>query len=222
MVNFGGEKMSKSLGNVVSIRKVAETHDLEALRLLLVSVHYRSPVDLHPGPRGERPGHASPTWTRPRRAWTTSTGRSSAWTPSWPRRRIGRAGPPPSELADRVDEAMDDDFNTAAVLGHLYDAFVLVNKLLDEPKAMPKPERLATLAALRPRPAPTSARSWASCSRPPSEFLLARRGRLCARRKIDPAEIEARIADRVAARAARATSPGPTRSGPSCASAASS
>ena len=50
MVNFGGEKMSKSLGNVVSIRKVAETHDLEALRLLMVSVHYRSPVTFTLGP----------------------------------------------------------------------------------------------------------------------------------------------------------------------------
>ena len=44
MVNFGGEKMSKSLGNVVTIRRVAETHDLESLRLLMISVHYRSPV----------------------------------------------------------------------------------------------------------------------------------------------------------------------------------
>src|SRR5262249_31528605 len=44
MVNFGGEKMSKSLGNVVTIRGVAETHDLGALRLHLVSFHYRSPV----------------------------------------------------------------------------------------------------------------------------------------------------------------------------------
>ena len=50
MVNFGGEKMSKSLGNVVTIRKVAETHDLEALRLLLISVHYRSPVSFTIGP----------------------------------------------------------------------------------------------------------------------------------------------------------------------------
>src|SRR5262245_21053244 len=44
MVNFGGEKMSKSLGNVVTIKRVAETHDLEALRLLYVSAHYRSPL----------------------------------------------------------------------------------------------------------------------------------------------------------------------------------
>ena len=57
MVNFGGEKMSKSLGNVVSIRKVAETHDLEALRLLMVSVHYRSPVTFTLGP--EEDGQAT-------------------------------------------------------------------------------------------------------------------------------------------------------------------
>ena len=44
MVTFGGEKMSKSLGNVISIREIAKTHDLEALRLLFIGVHYRSPV----------------------------------------------------------------------------------------------------------------------------------------------------------------------------------
>jgi cysteinyl-tRNA synthetase len=44
MVNFGGERMSKSLGNVVTIQKVGEAHDLEALRLHLIGVHYRSPV----------------------------------------------------------------------------------------------------------------------------------------------------------------------------------
>ena len=43
---------------------------------------------------------------------------------------------------------MDDDFNTAAAIGHLYDAFVLANKLLDDAKAMPKPERQQTLAAI--------------------------------------------------------------------------
>jgi cysteinyl-tRNA synthetase len=97
---------------------------------------------------------------------------------------------------------MDDDFNTAAAIGHVYDAFVLVNKLLDDPKAMPKPQRLATLAALRRDLADMGA-VLGIMTRPPSEFLLARRGRLCTRRKIDPAEIEARIADRVAARGAR-------------------
>src|SRR4029453_15770350 len=55
MMNFGGEKRSKSLGNVVSIRRVGESHDLEALRLLLVSVHYRSPVSFALGPEEQGP-----------------------------------------------------------------------------------------------------------------------------------------------------------------------
>ena len=44
---------------------------------------------------------------------------------------------------------MDDDFNAAAAVGHLYDAFVLANKLLDDPKAAPKDVRRRTLARLR-------------------------------------------------------------------------
>ena len=48
---------------------------------------------------------------------------------------------------------MDDDFNTAAAIGHLSDAFVLANKLLDEPKAAAKDVRRRTLARLRAGPA---------------------------------------------------------------------
>src|SRR6266481_6366971 len=53
MINFDNEKMSKSLGNVVNIRRVRATNDLEALRLLFVSTHYRSPVGFTIGKDGE-------------------------------------------------------------------------------------------------------------------------------------------------------------------------
>jgi cysteinyl-tRNA synthetase len=201
MVNFGGEKMSKSLGNVVSIRKVAETHDLEALRLLMVSVHYRSPVTFTLGP--EEGGQATFPDLDEAESRLDYFYRSLERLDSFLSAQKDRpADPPPSELAGRVTEAMDDDFNTAAAIGHLYDGFVLANKLLDDPKAMPKPQRLETLAALRRDLADVGA-VLGIMIRPPSEFLLARRGRLCARRKIDPSEIEGRIADRVAARGAR-------------------
>ncbi len=44
-LNFGSIKMSKSLGNVVTIRKFVETYSGAILRHILLSVHYRSKLD---------------------------------------------------------------------------------------------------------------------------------------------------------------------------------
>lgn len=44
-LNFGSEKMSKSLGNVITIRKFTETFSGVILRHILLSVHYRSKLD---------------------------------------------------------------------------------------------------------------------------------------------------------------------------------
>ena len=44
-LNFGSEKMSKSLGNVVTIRKFIEKYSGQVLRQLLLSVHYRAKLD---------------------------------------------------------------------------------------------------------------------------------------------------------------------------------
>ena len=98
---------------------------------------------------------------------------------------------------------MDDDFNTAAAIGHLYEAFVLANKLLDEPKAARQGRPPADAGPAAQRPAPPAARRWASSSARPAAFLVATARRLCARRGIDPAAVEARIAERAAARAAK-------------------
>ncbi|MEM6625377.1 MAG: cysteine--tRNA ligase [Pseudomonadota bacterium] len=44
-VDFGAEKMSKSLGNVLTVHELLETHRGETLRLALMSAHYRQPLD---------------------------------------------------------------------------------------------------------------------------------------------------------------------------------
>ena len=45
MLTFDGRKMSKSLGNVLLVRELLKTHPAEALRLRLLSGHYRQPLD---------------------------------------------------------------------------------------------------------------------------------------------------------------------------------
>jgi cysteinyl-tRNA synthetase len=214
MVNFGGEKMSKSLGNVVNIRRVAETHDLEALRLLLLGVHYRSPVAFEIA-RDAQGGVSYPdlddaearleyfyrTLERIDNAAGPAPAAISAAVPA-PAPGAGEIVPRGGTTRAAFQEAMDDDFNTAAALGHLYESFVLANKLLDEPKAVAKDVRRRTLAQLRADLRQCGA-TLGIFQRQPSAFLVARRERLCARRGIDVAIVEARITARAAARAAK-------------------
>ena len=47
MFNFGGTKMSKSLGNVVSMREFSERHHAEVYKWIVLSVHYRSVTDFN-------------------------------------------------------------------------------------------------------------------------------------------------------------------------------
>jgi len=44
-LNVEGEKMSKSLGNFITIRKLLNEHDPEVFRFFVLSTHYRSPID---------------------------------------------------------------------------------------------------------------------------------------------------------------------------------
>ncbi|MCY7313915.1 MAG: cysteine--tRNA ligase [Pseudoxanthomonas sp.] len=45
MLNFGGAKMSKSVGNIERVHDLLQQHPPEALRLALLSAHYRQPLD---------------------------------------------------------------------------------------------------------------------------------------------------------------------------------
>jgi len=44
LLKLGGEKMSKSLGNLVSIKEALATYSADAIRLLVLSSHYRAPL----------------------------------------------------------------------------------------------------------------------------------------------------------------------------------
>ena len=44
-VSIDSEKMSKSLGNFLTIREILRKYDSDALKLFLLSTHYRAPVD---------------------------------------------------------------------------------------------------------------------------------------------------------------------------------
>jgi cysteinyl-tRNA synthetase len=48
MLEFGGAKMSKSVGNIEKVHDLLQAHPPEALRFALLSAHYRQPLDWTP------------------------------------------------------------------------------------------------------------------------------------------------------------------------------
>ena len=127
MVNLGGEKMSKSTGNLFFIEDIAAQVEPEVVRFYLLSTHYRSPIDF----TLERLKEAGTAYQRLR----FPLERAAMWDATVP----GTSAVPGGPLGEAVaaarrlfSEAMDDDFNTAKAIGHLFDLGREVNRALDE------------------------------------------------------------------------------------------
>jgi len=97
MVGFRGEKMSKSLGNLVMVREVLKQVPADALRLYLLGFHYRQSWTYEDA--GLAP--ALPLAAQIRQAATPSI-------PSVP----GARGLDPAPWQERFQKAMDDDLDT--------------------------------------------------------------------------------------------------------------
>jgi len=107
-VNLGKAKMSKSLGNTLTIRDIVKRHHPEALRLWILGTHYRHLLEWSE----ERVEEAARALARLTRLVDDASALGAA------------AGSVPSAFAGfapRFVAAMDDDFNTPQALGVLFD-----------------------------------------------------------------------------------------------------
>jgi cysteinyl-tRNA synthetase len=186
-LNIDDEKMSKSLGNFFTIEDVLTRFDAEGLRFFLLGTHYRRDVNFTDVLVAEAERRVRSLYETLEKADRISAGVSPA----------ARGG----ALVQRSLEALDDDFNTPQVLGILAEAFTAANALADK-RGKKTPEERGELAAFA-RDARTVARVLGILQREPAAALLAIRGKAAARRGIDPAAVEQRIAERAAARAAK-------------------
>jgi cysteinyl-tRNA synthetase len=103
IVRVDGEKMAKSLGNFFTVRDVLARCRAEELRFLLVSGHYRSPLNFSE----EAMATARAGLTR---LYTALRGLE-----------VPAAPAAPGAYVDRFNAAMDDDFNTPEALAVLFD-----------------------------------------------------------------------------------------------------
>ena len=130
-VNVNNEKMSKSLGNFFTLRDVLAQVKPEVLRFFLASSHYRSPIDYSDQSLTEAKAGLDRLYRVKEKAESCRAA-GAAPSPMPP----GEEFEPLLSAPARFGEAMDDDFNTAAALGRLFDAVRALNRLAPaEPSA---------------------------------------------------------------------------------------
>ena len=110
MLRLGSEKMSKSLGNIISLPEALEFYDPQALRLFFLSSHYRSPLFYSE----ESVRSQERAIQRLRQAASTQSGDGP---------KIASR-----QFRERFIDAMDDDLNTPRALATLFDLAREINR----------------------------------------------------------------------------------------------
>ncbi len=182
-VRFNNEKMSKSLGNFFTVKDVLQNFDGEVLRFLLLSKHYRGPLDFS----DEALKEAEKALERVYRALEAAEelmGDEEA---------LAFKLDLVKQYREKFTEALDNDLNTAQALGVVFDLVRLLNKAA---AAGDREQSAAAYAALK-----IFGEELNLWQRPPAEFFAALgpgRGE-----GLEPAEIERQIELRAEARKAK-------------------
>ncbi len=123
MMQLSGEKMSKSLGNLVTIESFLAKHEADVLRMMVLNSSYRSPLTFS----NEVIEQATKALERLR----------NGLRPAFPEAAGASAGIK-QILAEQVaatskgfQEAMDDDINTAGAIGYLFELVRVINQSRD-------------------------------------------------------------------------------------------
>lgn len=182
-VNINSEKMSKSLGNFLMIKDVLKNCHPEALRLFLLSSHYRNPVDYTHQYIEEAESGLEKIYAI--------------------LHRIEEAGIEPTpygDLWDRFCESMDDDFNTAKAVGFIFDSVRNTNRLLDGPDINEADKKTVAGESFALK---KIGRILGLFNESPADFLNKKKSRAIESGSIDPEEIEKLVVERRESRKAK-------------------
>jgi cysteinyl-tRNA synthetase len=120
MMQLSGAAMSKSTGNVLNVETFLEEHEPDALRLLILNASYRSPITFN----AEVVEQAEAGLARLRGALRPATPDESAGVQLADELKAAT-----KKAREEFTAAMDDDFNTAGALGHLFDLVKIINQV---------------------------------------------------------------------------------------------
>jgi cysteinyl-tRNA synthetase len=123
MLQLGGEKMSKSLGNIISIKEFLTKRDADVMRMLVLNGSYRAPLMFN----DETLDSAEKGLERIKSALKPA----SVATSSASAEALAALSAQVEATRTEFTSAMDDDFNTAGSLGVLFDLVRAVNTARD-------------------------------------------------------------------------------------------
>ena len=196
-VTIKDEKMSKSLGNFLTIRDVLKQYDPEVMRLFIFSTQYRNPLDFNETAlKDAQSGLERMYECLARLATLPAEGGDGAPVIS-AKDRTALEG-----LPARFHQAMDNDFNTAQAIAHLFETVKTCNKILGQ---LPERPVEADLEVLRQAAATlrTLAGVLGLLGKDPQTAVAEAKAKMLAGVSISEAEIAELIVKRDRARAAK-------------------
>jgi len=133
LMQFGGDKMSKSKGNLVTMTELLDKHEAELIRFLILSTHYRRPIEFGQD-HIAAVAKGLEAFYRFFERFERATGQRAYDIP--PRMPDGDSGEGlmGAAIRMRIDflAAMDDDFNTAGAVAAMFESLPAVNRFMDE------------------------------------------------------------------------------------------
>jgi cysteinyl-tRNA synthetase len=127
-ITINQEKMSKSLGNFFLLRDILDKYPADVVRFYLIATHYRSPLDFDDGKLEEarKALHRLKTTCTLLEEYIDHTLPKTEDLSEKSRQFWSNL----NQMRDNFIEAMDDDFNTARAIGHLFEIAHEINAYL--------------------------------------------------------------------------------------------
>ena len=120
MLQLSGEKMSKSIGNLVTIEDFLADHEGDVMRMLVLNGNYRSPLAF----TDESISAAENGLKRLKSGFRPATANAQG-------AETEALYAKTAATRDAFIDAMDDDINTAGALGHIFELVRLINASRD-------------------------------------------------------------------------------------------
>jgi cysteinyl-tRNA synthetase len=137
LMKMGQSKMAGSVGNVINVVDLLQQHHPETVRFLLLSTHYRSPIE-YSDERLQEMRRSLENFYRFFERYQRIRGQSFYQLSAPDRYAPFAAGAAPGEFLNEVArlratflEAMADDFNTGGAIGVLYELLTALNRFAD-------------------------------------------------------------------------------------------